>query len=77
MSEDFADEFEEYLAEQLKKPEFARAYRQASLTSLPLRVRLRLAVVSAVDSAGIWLTCHDHYKAAEWLWRITGLWGKR
>ena len=44
------------------------------LDPLPWRVRLRLSIQHVIDSTGIWLACHDHYRAAEWLWRLTGGW---
>jgi hypothetical protein len=44
------------------------------LTPLPRRVRLRLALTRAVDSAAIWLADRRRFGAAERLWRVTGLW---
>jgi hypothetical protein len=44
------------------------------LTPLPRHVRLRLAVMHAVDGAAIWLAERRQYNAAELLWRISGGW---
>lgn len=44
------------------------------LTPLPRRVRLRLAVTSAIDHAAIWLAYRGQLRAAEWLWRAAGMW---
>ena len=44
------------------------------LGPLPHRVRLRLWCAHHRDGAAIWLAGHDHLRAAEWLWRLTGGW---
>jgi hypothetical protein len=44
------------------------------LTPLPRRVRLRLWLERRVNHAGIWLAGHGHWKAAERLWRVCGMW---
>jgi len=41
---------------------------------LPRRVRLRLRLTHMVDAMAIWLCDHRHATAAEWLYRLTGLW---
>jgi len=37
---------------------------------LPRRTRVRLWRTRQVDSAGIWLAGHGHYRAAAVLWRV-------
>jgi len=44
------------------------------LTPLPRRVRVRLWLEHRVNGAGIWLAGHGHWKAAERLWRVCGMW---
>jgi len=41
---------------------------------LPRRVRLRLWLTHKVDALAIWLCDRRHATAAEWLYRLTGLW---
>ena len=40
------------------------------LDRLPVRTRLRLWISSRIDHAGCWLVEHDHYRAAQRLWRL-------
>lgn len=53
--------------------EIMRTGKYKLLTPLPRRVRLRLALTRAVDHTAVWLTDRQQYRAAEWLWAVTGL----
>jgi hypothetical protein len=44
------------------------------LTLLPRRVRFRLWLAGRRDSVAVWLAYRDHFRAAEWTWRLTGGW---
>ena len=37
---------------------------------LPRRTRIRLWLAHQVNTTGIWLVNHGHYRAALWFWRI-------
>lgn len=60
--------------------EFAAEWRRKHhgppklLTPLSRRVRVRLALTHAIDSAAIWLVDRKRYGAAERLWRAFGMW---
>jgi hypothetical protein len=44
------------------------------MPDLPRRVRARLWLAHQVDSAAIWMVCHEHFTAARVLWKIAGQW---
>ena len=41
---------------------------------LPRKVRTRLWLRRRIDGAAIWLAEHQHFRAAENLWRACGMW---
>lgn len=49
-----------------------RPYKVRVLTPLPLRVRARLVAAGAVDRTAAWLVRRVHWRAGEFLWRVTG-----
>jgi len=51
--------------------------RPRLLTPLPCRTRLRLAVHRHLTRAGEWLGDHVSWQVTGWLWRVTGLLGRK
>jgi hypothetical protein len=54
--------------------ETALRTQQPTILDLPRRLRLRLWLTHLINGTGIWLVEHEHFGAAERLWRICRMW---